>query len=275
MLNLQAVADLIGQGAELYRHYVPPDRVPYPNLMAIGVAGVGILLAFWGARLLRTIYILGFMVVGAAEGFRIGSNLGIDTLIGLTFGAGIAGLIGYVLFRWWVGVTAGTVAALVVLALVSPQLVPLNEKYQDFGLGVGSDVYRTGNGQDAQDFKEYLVGFSQYLWTQHKDFAGRFAVGAGLAWLLGVILGLVLPRFTTILGTSLFGVLMAAGGGGVLLYRNWPEAWSAVSSHPDWYLVGLGAFLIVSAWRQTRSGRMPAAAPAPAPPADAPPAPAK
>ena len=275
MLNLEVISDLVARGTEAYRHYVPPEWVPYPNLTAAGVAGAGFLLAFWGARLLRTIYILGFMVVGAAEGFKIGANLGIDTLIGLTFGAGIAGLIAYVFFRWWVGVTTGAVAALLVLALASPKLVPLNQGYQDFGHGVGTGNYTPGNGAEDQNIAEYAKGLSQFIWTQHKDFAERFVLAAGLAWLLGVLLGLVLPRFTMILGTSLFGVWLAAGGIGVLLCRNWPEAWTTVTAHPDWYLVGMGALLIVSAWRQTRAGRAPAAPVAPAPPAEAPPAPAK
>jgi hypothetical protein len=275
VLNLQALTDLIAKGTELYRHFVPADWVPYPNLMAIGVAGIGIILAFWGARLLRTIYILGFMVVGAAEGLKLGSNWGIDTLIGLTFGAGIAGLLAYILFRWWVGVTAGTVAVLLVLALATPKLVPLSEEYQGFGRGEIGSAYLVGSGDDTKNVTEYIRGLGTHIWTQHKDFAWRFIIAAGMAWLLGVVLGLVLPKFTTILGTSLFGVFFVSIGAGVLLCRNWPEIWTAVITHPDWYLVGMGALLIVSAWRQTRSARAPATAPSPASTAEAPPAPAK
>lgn len=276
MLNVQTVADLAGRGAELYRNYVPADWIPYPNLTALGVLGVGILLAFWGARLLRTIYILGFMVVGAAQGFKIGSNLGIDTLIGLTFGAGIAALLAYIFFRWWVGVTTGVVAVLIVAALAWPRLTELDQGYRDSRLGVGSAEYPLWSGTEKPSLKEYAKGLSDYAWTQRREIAGKLAVVAGVACVLGMVLGLVLPRFTTILGTSLVGVGLAAGGIGVLIWRNWPETWKTVVGHPDWYLVGMGALLIVSAWRQTRSGRAPAAAPAPPPsPPEAPAAPGK
>jgi hypothetical protein len=275
MLNLDGLTELITKATDFYRHFVPPGWVPYPNLMAIGVVAVGILLAFWGARLLRTIYILGFMVMGAAVGFRLGSYWHIDTLVGLTFGAGLAGLAAYILFRWWVGVTAGTVAALVVLALAWPKLVPLNDSYQGFGRGEPGSAYLVGNGDEQRSVVEYVAGLSVYVWTQHRDFAWRFVFAASMAWLLGVVLGLVLPKFTTIMGTSLLGVLLVSVGAAVVLCRNWPEIWTAIIAHPDWYLVGMGALLIVSTWRQTRAGRTPAAAPAAPPPAEAPAAPAK
>jgi hypothetical protein len=273
MLNVQAVADMVARGAELYRNFVPADWVPYPNLTAIACAAAGFLFAFWGSRLLRTIYILAFLAVGAAEGFKIGSELRIDTLVGLTFGAGIAALIGYLFYRWWVGVTAGAVAVLLVLAVAWPRIRQLDQGYRDYRSGLGGE-YILRATDEAEGPAQYARGLSAYIWTQQRDFAWRLAFAAGLAWLLGVVLGLTLPKFTTVLGTSLVGVLLAAGGLGVLLWRNWPDLWNVVAAHPDWYLVGMGALLIVSAWHQVRTVRV-VPAPPPTPQPQAPPAPSK
>jgi hypothetical protein len=233
--------------------------------------GAGILVAFWGGRLLRTIYILGFLVVGAAEGFKIGASLGIDTLIGLTFGAGITAFIGYLFFRWWVGVTTGVVAVLLVLLVAWPRVQEMEQAYQDHRAGVGTGDF-TGllaEAGDTQTPGKHLVGFSSYLWSQQRDFARRLVFALGLAGILGMVLGLMLPKFTIILGTSFIGVLSAAGGTGVLVWRNWPEVWKAVAAHPEWCLVGMGAMLVVSMWHQVRPGRIKLVAPA-APPAEAP-----
>jgi hypothetical protein len=205
------------------------------------------------------------MVVGAAQGFKIGSSLGIDTLIGLTFGAGIAALLAYIFFRWGVGVTTGVVAVLIVAALAWPRLVELDQGYRDSKLGGGSAEYPLLSGTEKPSLKVYAKGLSDYAWTQRREIAGKLAVVAGAACVLGIVLGLVLPRFTTVLGTSLVGVGLAAGGVGVLMWRNWPDTGKTIVGPPDWYLVGMGALLIVSAWRQTRSGRAPTAAPAPPP----------
>ena len=269
MLNVQEFADLVSRAGEFYRHYVPATWVPYPNLVAVGTIAVGILLAFWGARLLRTIYILGFMVIGAAEGLKVGAHLNIDTLVGLTFGAGIAALIGYLLYRWWVGLTTGAVAVLIVLAVAWPRIQALEQDYLDYRGGVGTGDFSHLLENEQQTPAEYAVGLGQYIWTQRwGDFGGKSAVAVGLAWLLGTVLGLVLPKFTTVLGTSLVGVGLVGGGLGVLLWRSWPEVWSKVAVHPDWYLVGMGALLIASIWRQTRSGPARASAPpSPQPPA--------
>lgn len=277
MLSVQTVADWVARGADLYRHYVPPEWVPYPGVMAASVAVLGFVFAFWGARLLKTMYILAFMAAGAAIGFRVGSELKIDTLIGLTFGAAIAAFIGYVFYRWWVGVTTGAFAVLLVLAVAWPQIQGLQQDYQDSLQGVGSGDFSSLLAQADQTMTpaEHVKAFSIYVWTQDRRFANRFAFAAGLAWLLGVVMGLLLPRFTTVVGTALVGVVLAAAGVGVLLYRHWPSAWEATAAHPDWYLVGMAALLIVASWHQVRPGRVRLPAPPASPPPEAPPAPAK
>ncbi|HOB75427.1 MAG TPA: hypothetical protein PKG54_12990 [Phycisphaerae bacterium] len=268
------VADWIARGADLYRHFFPDDWIRYPNLTAIGVGAAGILLAFWGARLLKTIYILTFMVVGAVVGFRVGTDLKIDTLVGLTFGAGIAAFIGYLFFRWWVGVTTGFVAVLLVLAVAWPRFAAMDQGFRDYRQGVGTDNYASALQDMDLTPSQYVGAFSAYVWTQQREYAHRFMIAAGLAWLLGVVMGLLMPKFTTVMGTSVLGVLLTSAGVGVLLYRNWPEVWSQFAAHPDWCLIGMAVLLIVASWRQVRPVpvKTPAVPVSEPPPAGSPPA---
>lgn len=258
MLNSSTIGERIAWGADLYRHFVPDDWIRYPNITAACVAVAGLILAFWGTRLLKTIYILGFMVLGAAVGFRIGSDLKIDTLVGLTFGAGVAALIGYLFYRWWVGVTTGVAAVLLVLVVAWPKVANQERSFQDFQQEVGSGEYvlPQPGAAERQSIWTHFGELGSYLWREQRAFGNRLMFAAGLAWLLGMVMGLLMPRFTTVMGTSVLGVLLVSAGAGVLLYRNWPDAWRRLSTHPDWYLIGMGALLIVSSWHQVRPGRV-------------------
>ena len=82
--------------------------------------------------------------------------------------------------------------------------------------------------------------------------------------LLGIVTGMLLPRFTTVMGTSLLGVLLLGIGIGVMLWRYQPNLWSQLSSRPDWYVIGAGVLLIGAAWKQLRPGKLKLAAPPPA-----------
>lgn len=274
MTGLQAMTDLVSRAADLYRHYVPPEWNTYPNAAAAAAVGAGLVLAFWGARLLRTIYVLAFVAVGAAVGFVMGRQQNLDPLIGLTFGGGLAGIIGYLLYRWWVANTAGLVAVLVVLAVAAPRIEAVWQECQDRFSGVGTPDYNQLLAAGTQSPKELVFALADYLMKDRRDFGIRLAVALGLAWVLGLVLGLILPRFTVIVGTSVIGVLLLAAGSGVLLWRHVPSVWGPVADRPDWYLIATAVVLIAAVWRQARPARAksPATAPAP-PPSPAPPAP--
>lgn len=256
MWSVEAVTDLVARGADFYRHYVPADWVAYPNVAAVGVAVAGILFAFWGVRLLRTIYMLAFLVLGAAIGVKAGRHFEIDVLVGLTFGAGIAAFLGYLLFRWWVGVSAGLVAVLVIVAVAWPRIQELQQGYYDLEHGVGTGVYVLGGEQVTLSPAQYATAVGWYAWEYRREFATRLLFAVGLGFMLGTVTGLLLPKFTMVLGTTLIGVVLMAIGAGVFLWLNFPGTWEMVAGHPDWYLVGMGAMLIVAAWRQVRPGRV-------------------
>src|SRR5690349_339609 len=102
MEHIQAAIDLWSRTVELLRNHVPPERWPNATLWSALALPIGLIMAFWGARILRTLYVLGFMAVGAYYGMKVAQSeqIKVDALVGLILGAGLAGLIGHLLFRW-------------------------------------------------------------------------------------------------------------------------------------------------------------------------------
>lgn len=273
MMGVEAITDLISRGADFYRHYVPPEWNAYPNVAAAGALIVGIALAFWGARVLRTIYVLAFLVAGAAGGFLLGRRYQIDPLIGLTFGGGVAALLGYVFFRWWVGMTAGALAVLVVTLVASARLSEVHQEYRDHLAGVGTGGYANVWSAGSESPASVAGGLIHYLANDRRDFGARLAVASSLAWLLGMAMGMLLTRFTVVVGTSVFGVLLLSAGGGVVMWRHLPNLWGFLAGYPQWCLVAPLVLLIAAIWSQVRpepKKAAPAPASPPAPPVAAP-----
>ena len=92
----------------------------------------------------------------------------------------------------------------------------------------------------------------------------RIGLILGLAWLTGLGLGLILPRFTTIVGTSLLGVLGVAIGVVLLVPPYGSGFWPTVENHAPWFLCSLGVVLLASLVYQFRQGRPASAPPVPA-----------
>ena len=70
MLDFQLTLDTLKQWEGFLRNHVPVERWPNPLLWSSVAALAGAVLAFWGARLLRTCYVLAFMVIGGMVGVR-------------------------------------------------------------------------------------------------------------------------------------------------------------------------------------------------------------
>jgi hypothetical protein len=265
----ELVSDL-AQAVQLFRHHVPMESVPDPNLMAAGLGLAGVALAYWGAWLLRTIFVLGFMVLGGGIGSQVGLYLGIDVMSGLVLGAGIAGLLGHLFFRMWLATTAASVAVFLVLLVGHSRLMEEVQAYVDHRQGVGTNDYaqylRVAE-EPALSLQGEARSAASYFWNDRRDFSTRFLFAAGLAWILGLILALLLPKFTMVLGTAFAGVVLTGGALGLLAQWNSPQLWDAAQAHGELVLAGMGAMLITALWVQVR-GRparalaAPAAAPA-------------
>ena len=80
-------------------------------------------------------------------------------------------------------------------------------------------------------------------------------------------MGLAVPRITTVVGTSLTGILAVVMGVGtwVTLYR--PEWWAYVDTHTSWFVIATGLILLMSILTQItqrRPARAPGGTPVPA-----------
>jgi hypothetical protein len=277
MTGVKETIDLLVGGAAFVKSHVTlPDWWPSTVALAIGAVVVGVLLALWGSRLLRLLYVLVFLAAGGAVGKRVAESAGVDILIGLVLGAGLAGLAGYLLFRWWVGVTAACCAAMLIVSVAlvrnEADVQAAMKEYQQ-SAGVASPLTRPSEsrqaGEAATVARSYVTGALNYFWKNHRDVFYRVALVVGLAWLTGLGMGLTLPRFTTILGTSCIGVLLIMVGAGVLSSVYWSSAWETIEGQDKWLLIGAGVLLLFSLIWQSRHRRPVATAPPPAPQAPA------
>lgn len=256
------MVDRLTRIAELVRAQIPlPPWWPQTIYAALGAMLIGLLLALWGARLLRTIFILAFMVAGAAVGIRAARSFQVDDLIGLVLGTGFLGLVGHLLYRWWLGVSAGLCLVALVAVVFGVRNLPAIETevgqiIPDYISAAASAQHGVGQSASAHGRADaFFYGLRDYFWKERRQAVYRAGFVLGLAWLTGLGMGLTLPRFTAVIITSIIGTALQAGGAVSLVSLRWPTAWAAVAEHGAWLLAGVGLVLIVSFAYQARHSR--------------------
>lgn len=271
MIDLQGLIDRISSWGAFGHQYwalewpLPPVQTAWIAILA------GCVLALWGARLLRAIYVLALMVLGASIGIHIARQLEVDPLIGLVLGAGLLGLLGHILYRWLVGLTTGLCMALLVAAIGASWLPDRMEVFADDLLagakgqriftdkvmadGPKADVTERGTTQLVGP-QEFVIVLAEALWEEKHQELTKLGILMAAAILLGMGLGVVLPRFTTIIGTSVIGVMALTMGVGSLLALYLPSLWNSVLANTAWFLGGIGLLLLVSLAFQARHGRL-------------------
>lgn len=284
MMGFKSTIDLLAEWAQYVQlHVAQAGWWPGTTTLAVGAVAAGVVLALWGNRLLRLIYVLTFIAAGGWLGVRVTRAANVDPLIGLVLGAGVAGLVGHLLYRCWVGVTAACCGALLVVVVAairngSDVQVSISEFHEQRGKAIVSSMpaeaadASTGQGacsaalgQVASVARTYVGEAFAYLRRQRPDLVYRVAVVAVLAWFTGLGMGLTLPRFTAIVGTSLCGVLLMATGLGMLAYRHAPAVLETVDGHQRLFLACLGVVLLSSLFMQARRRQTPAPPAKPAP----------
>ncbi len=103
------------------------------------------------------------------------------------------------------------------------------------------------------------------LWKENRQKLTTLGVLIAAAIVLGLGLGVVLPRFTTIVGTSSVGVLALTTGSAMLVSRHLPSIWDSILANTVWFLGGAGLLLVVSLAFQARHGHLREVVSAPAP----------
>lgn len=281
MVDLQAMIDQTSSWVEFGRQYWSLDWSLNPTWTAGIAVLAGLILALWGARLLRTVYVLALMAAGAAIGVYFARRLEVDFLLGLVLGAGLLGLIGHLLYRWLVGLTAGVCAALVVAAVGAPWLVDRAEAFADDLLAgaTGQRIFADeipptdsppadipeGDMAPVVGPQTFVKALASSLWKENRQELTTLGVLIAAAIVLGLGLGVVLPRFTTIVGTSSVGVLALTTGLAMLASRHLPSLWGSILANTAWFLGGAGLLLVVSLAFQARHGHLREVVSAPAP----------
>lgn len=271
MLDFSNTLELLNWGWQLVPAVTEgPTILQEPSRMAAGAVGVGCVLALWGGRILRAAFVLVFMAAGALWGKQLASSIQVDLLIGLVIGAGLAGLIGYVIYRWCLGVTVAAVIALLAAATFSaPALLEERQAFDDFRLGVGTGQYSAGVPPVYT-----WADVREYFWDQPR---GREVVVKSLGPVavvaaIGFIWSVLAPRLAAILATSILGSVLLAGGAGVLISSKWPETWLRIQANGNWAIGAVVCLWLFSMMYQlthpARTAVVACDAPAPAPTAD-------
>jgi len=270
MVDIQQIVDLWLSGVDSVKHFVPPDHWPSPAAVGMMAVVAGAVAAFWGARLLRLVYIFGFMAGGAALGIQAARYFEIEDLVGLVLGTGLLGLFGHLFYRWWVGMTAGLFAVVMIAALGGPQFLPVIERewqaFTDQRLGTADGEYPLPDPQESGSLVgpgigPYLNDLWSYCNREHTALTSKTLLIVGLVWLVGLFIGVAMPRITSIVGTSFIGVLGLAMGSAVLLSSYVPDFWSLVLRESLWFLGITAVLLLASLTFQARPRPKPAAIP--------------
>ncbi len=260
MIDWPAIQTLLSTATELVRNHAPAGEWASAVPVAVGAIVAGLTLALWGSRLLRTLYVLGFMALGGVIGKEVAIRQQVDVLIGLVVGAGVLAAVGYALYRWWIGVTTALLATVLAVALSAPKLLEARQSFEDNALGMSTQVFQPGAEVSYSGDRVW-----QYFWEKNRSAVYNTLGPIALSGLMGLIFGLLLPRAATIVGTSLLGVLILFGGLGVLLAQRWPEAWARAQSNGPWSAgVAIAVFILSMMYQATHTGRK-VAAPEPAP----------
>jgi hypothetical protein len=241
MPGLQEFMTNINKVGGVLHDHLPWDQLPEPTILAAIAALAGFVFAFWGARLLKMVFVFGFAAGGAAVGIHLTREYQVDTIFGLILGGAFAALLGFLMFRWWIGLLTGLCTLLIVIAIAAPRFVEEEtEKFKDYHLGVGGAAYTLE--QPDTGFQSVV----DYYWNERKTFAGRTLFALGLSFVLGFLVGVLMPRFASVVATSIVGVTFLVGGLYALTALQWPHAWRMTQQEPVWFAAATVFLLIVS-----------------------------
>lgn len=239
---------------------LPQDRWPDAWVAGSVTLFIGVVIAFWGGKLLRPLFALIFVGCGAWFGGEVGLVFGLTDIVGMVVGAVVMGILGFILYRLWIaGMSAALLAVVAATVFGTRAAVPYWEDYQAMtppAEFIANYVVETGvpvSGWDA------VTMLSKDFWTHltrtHTDVSRQGAIIILAAGALGFILGLLAERFATILWTSALGVVVAASGIVTLLVNIQPGVRDSLWAYPHWVGVVILGLWIFAVLVQTQGAR--------------------
>lgn len=242
--------DLLKMIFDSVTQHIPHDAVWIAYAGTAGLALFGLLLLAKGAKLAPLMSALAFLGIGGIAGSFVAYWLGTPAWVTI----GVAGVVGFglglVLFKVWLAVLVascfvGCSLSLYGVKVLTPHLASYaSSNYNVEDAAVGVTLPSPGGADTVSESTQAELGqIWSYLGSEVPSFLTSFwaiVISTGLA---GLILGLLLPRFSRALlaataGTFLFLTAVVAALGG-----TWPGAMEWIGSIGAWQWV-----IIVVIW---------------------------
>lgn len=268
-------SEIVERVVELIRTCVPAEDLNQAIMPGLICVAAGLLLVFYGTKAIRTLIVIACITGGGYLGWMAAGHFAKPPAIGIIGGAALLGLGGLLLARIFIAGLSGVMAAIVTLSVVGYHdnigtrfetfaqtfHQPTPTVQNEFPLG------EAGSSEALASTRPYqiVLAFAEHLDEQDTPTHRKLVlclVGAGL---VGIAAGFVAHRWAMIFWTSMAGLSMVIGGGGVLLNRPWPQWHEYVVQNAStvcWVTLGVWLLGMLVQWRGTRRVIRPAGRPA-------------
>jgi hypothetical protein len=254
---------------ELIEHHVPAEWMVSPVIAAALFILGGFALAMWGARMVRGLLILAFVGGGLWGGYVVSQHLSVNAIACTIGGAAVLGLLGALLYRLWIGVAWSVLLSAIALTMLGyREVLPQWSAFQDQQLAVTlspGDPYQPPSPEQQAAYNDpeptvVLAKFGDYLAEQQPTLRRNALLLSGAVGVAGLLMGLIAATLTTILGTSLLGVLFIGTGVTYFLNRFSPETLQPLIDRPAAAFAGVVGVVLLSMlvqWLQMRKSKVP------------------
>lgn len=263
------ITQLGEQARMFFAHHVPTEvSMPLFIAMPIGLIVVGLGLSVLGAKMAKPALAVAFTLAGVVGGgLVLGAATGVAPGIGMLIGGLVCGVTGYMLHRLWVGLAAAVLlSSLAGVGYGAQSLLPALQSYDvDFPHMAAADTDNFTVPETDREAKVFSTEFKQWVddsgdwgrgfWehasagdTRLTRYLPMIAIGAGL---VGLVLGLLVPRFMMISLTSVMGVAFMTSGSAALTQQFEPVLYQSALGHPRAMGMACGALLLGSLILQT------------------------
>ena len=219
-MNAEQLTQFVDQVQRLWQTHVPPEYQVPVLPVAIGMLVLGIGLSVLGAKLARLGITLGFAAVGALAAMPLAPSINQPVAAVALIGSLVSGGLGYALFRLWVGLAAATLLTAIAVGVYGGQVVVPHFMAYDstqnfdgsFSLPAAAEEQTPANQQTLSDLETWASDFWVYVQSRETDVNKRVC-GIGLAaGMLGLLVGMLLPRLTVIVASSVVGTFLVMSG---------------------------------------------------------------